>query len=104
MTESEWLSCDDPDTLLEVVEGKVPREKLVEFVRQCWERIAPYVPVHSQLTVVEEFAAVAGRQSDHDAVLYASEAALKAARWAPALREEQKRQAALLRQIVPRPS
>jgi hypothetical protein len=54
--------------------------------------------------VVEEFAALAGRQSDHDAALYAYEAALKAARWAPVLKEEQTQQAALLREIVGRPS
>jgi hypothetical protein len=81
MTESEWLACDDPDLLLEAVEGKVSREQLVDFVRRCWDRITPYLrEVHSDLTVVEEFADLAGRQGDHDAVLYAAEAALKAAR------------------------
>jgi hypothetical protein len=103
MSESEWLTCNEPDLMLEVVEGKVPREQLVEFVRRCWERITPYLPVRSDLTVVEEFAALAGRQSDHDAVLYAAEAALKAARWAPNFKEEEQQQAALLRQIVGRP-
>jgi len=58
----------------------VTREQLVEFVRRCWERITPYLPpVRSPYTVVEEFAALAGQQSNHDAALYASEAALKAA-------------------------
>lgn len=105
MSESEWLACDEPDLMLEEVEAKVSREQLVEFVRGCWERITPCLPaVRSEITVVEEFAALAGQQSDHDAALYASEAALKAARWAPDLRQEQKQQAALLRQIVGRPS
>src|ERR1700730_15543831 len=105
MSESEWLACGDPDMMLEAVEGKVSREQLVEFVRQCWERITPYLPpVRSGYTVVEEFAALVGRQSDHDAVLYASEAALKAAKWAPDLKAEQTHQAALLRQIIARPS
>jgi hypothetical protein len=65
--------------MLEEVEGKVNREQLVEF------------------------AALATNQSDHDAVLYAYEAALKAARWAPVLKEEQGHQADMLRQIVGRP-
>ena len=105
MSESEWLACCEPDLLLEEVEGKVSREQLVEFVRQCWERVTPYLPtVRSEYTVVEQFAALAGRQSDHDAVLYASEAALKAARWVPNFKEEKRQQAALLRQIVGRPS
>lgn len=103
MSEAEWLACEQPDLLLEVVEGTVTREQLVEFVRKCWERITPHLPaVHSDLTVVEQFTSIVARQSDHDAVLYASEAALKAAGWAPNVREEQKHQAALLRQIVGR--
>ena len=58
--------------------GKVNREQLVEFVRRCWERITPYLPpVPSEQTVVEEFAAIVGEQSDHDALVYAYEAALK---------------------------
>ena len=104
MSESEWLACEEPDMLLEEVEGKVSREQLVEFVRRCWERITLYLPaVRTEQTVVEQFAALAGQQSDHDAVLYASEAALKAARWAPNLNEEKRQQAAMLRQIVGRP-
>jgi hypothetical protein len=104
MSEAEWLACEDPDFLLEAVEGRVNRQHLVEFVRRCWERIKPYLAaVSSDYTVVEEFAALAAQQSDHDAVLYASEAALKAAGWAPVISEERRRQAALLRQIIPRP-
>lgn len=65
----------------------------------------PYLPpVRSDYTVVEEFAALAGRQSAHDATLYAYEAALKAARWAPDVKEEQRQQADLLRRVVGRPS
>ena len=76
----------------------------MEFVRRCWERIAPHLPpVGGGYTVADQFAALAGQQSDHDAVLYAAEAALKAARWAPVIKEEQRQQAALLRQIVARP-
>ena len=105
MSELEWLACDEPDLLLEEVEGKVSRRQLVEFVQRCWERIIPYLPlVRTEYTVVEEFAALADQQSDHDAALYAAEAALKAARWAPDLKAEQKQQAALLRQIVGRPT
>lgn len=105
MTEIEWLACREPDLMLEELEGKVSREQLVEFVRRCWDRITPRIsPVPSGRTVVEEFAALAPQQSDHDAALYAAEAALKAARWAPVLRVEQAQQAALLRQIVGRPS
>jgi hypothetical protein len=104
MSESEWLACDEPDLMLEAVEGKVTREQLVTFVRQCWERITPHLPpVRSNVTVADQFAALAGQQSDHDAVLYAAEAALKAAGWAPDLRAEQRQQAALLRQLVGRP-
>ena len=78
MSESEWLACCEPDLMLEEAEGKVSREQLVEFVRRCWERIIPHLPpVRSEHTVVEEFAALAGQQSDHDAALYAYEAAQK---------------------------
>jgi hypothetical protein len=105
MSESEWLACEEPDLMLEAVEGKVSREQLVEFVRRCWGRIKPHLPpVRNDLTVVEQFAALAPQQSDHDAALYAAEAALKAAGWAPVMKEEQRQQAILLRQIVGRPS
>lgn len=104
MSESEWLACEEPDLLLEAVEETVSRKQLVEFVRRCWERIMPHLPhLKSNVTVVEQFAAVAARQSNHDAALYAAEAALKAAGLAPDLKEEQRRQAHLLRQIVSRP-
>jgi len=104
MSESEWLACEEPDLMLEVVEGKVSRGQLVEFVRRCWERVTPHLPpVRSSYTVVEQFTALAEQQTDHDAVVYAAEAALKAARWAPVIREEQRQQAALLRQIVGNP-
>src|SRR3954471_18385619 len=102
---SEWLACEEPDLLLEAVEGKVSRERLAEFVRRCWERIKPHLPpMRHDVTVVEQFAALAPRQSDHDAVLYAAEAALKAAGWVPEMKDEQRQQAILLRQLVGRPS
>jgi hypothetical protein len=103
MSESEWLACEEPDLMLEAVEGKVNRKQLVEFVRQCWEHIERYLPVRSEVTVVEQYASLAHLQSDHDAALYAAEAALKAARLAPVLKEEQRQQASLLRQIVSYP-
>src|SRR5438876_242302 len=102
MTETEWIICEEPDLMLEHLEGKASPEQLVEFVRRCWERITPFLPVQSDFTVVDQFAAIAGRQSHHDRVVYAAEAALKAAGWAPAIREEQRHQAAILRQIVGR--
>jgi hypothetical protein len=105
MTESEWLACEEPDMLLEAVEGKASREQLVEFVRRCWQRIAPHLPpVRPNVTIADQFAVLADQQSDHDAVVYAAEAALKAAQWAPVIREEQRQQADLLRQIVDRPT
>lgn len=103
MTESEWLACGEPDLMLEHLEGKVSREQLVEWVRRCWARVAAHLPpVPTEITVVEQFAALAPQQSDHDAAIYASEAALKAAGWAPNLKEEQRQQAAILRQVVGR--
>jgi hypothetical protein len=60
-------------------------------------------PVPHDVTVVEQFAAVADRQTDLDAAIYAAEAALKAAGLAPSLREEQWHQADLLRHIVGNP-
>lgn len=103
MSESEWLACREPDLMLDEVEGTISRQQLVEFVRRCWERIEPYLPsTPVEKTVVAEFALIAGRQSRHDAAVYAYEAALKAARWAPDLKKEQAQQAALLRQIVGR--
>ncbi len=104
MTESEWLACDEPDLILDFLRGKISREQLVDFVRRCWERIAAFLPpVPHDHTVVEEFAELAPGQSDHDALTYACEAALKAATWAPNLGEERKQQAALLRQLVGNP-
>lgn len=102
MTEAEWLACSEPDMMLEEMEGRLSREQLVQFVRLCCERAARYLSSESEIIVDEEFAALASRQCDHDAALYAYEAALKAARCAPDLREEQKQQAALLREIVGR--
>ncbi len=105
MSESEWLGCTEPDLMLECVEGKASRAQLIEFVRQCWNRIASHLPAsHGSYTVVEEYASLAHQMNDHDAVLYAAEAALKAARWAPVLKEEKIQQADLLRQIVGHPS
>ncbi len=104
MTEAEWLACREPDYLLEEVEGRVSREKLIEFVRLCWGHIEGYVPpVESKVTVVEEYAALAPKQSDHDAALYADEASIKAARWAPNYAAERAWQADLFRRLVPRP-
>ena len=104
MSESEWLASAEPDLMLEEMEGKLSRAQLMEFVRRCWERITPYLPpVKSAVTVVEQFADLAPMQSDHDAALYAAEAVLKAAGWAPKVKEEQRQQAALLREIVDYP-
>lgn len=104
MTEAEWFACREPDLLLEFVAGRVRRDQLVEFVRQCWERITPLVtaPPHER-TVVDQFAAIADKQTDIDAATYAFEASLKAAGWAPSIHEEQARQAELLRRIVGNP-
>ena len=104
MTEAEWFACREPHLMLEFLVGKVSRAQLVEFVRGCWERIERRVaaPPHDH-TVVEEFAELAGRQSDLDAATYAYEAALKAAGWAPSIRAEHECQAELLRQIVGNP-
>jgi hypothetical protein len=101
MTESEWQVCDEPDLMLEHLMGKVSRAQLVTFVRQCWQRVAPYLPAlpHS-FTAVEQFAEIADTLNDHDAAIYASEAALKAAGLAPDMRAEQRHQSELLRQIL----
>jgi hypothetical protein len=104
MTEREWLASGEPDLMLEHLIGKVGRRQLVEFVRQCWERIEVYVPPYPhEITVVDQFAELADGQSDFDAAVYASEAALKAAGLAPSLRDEQRHQAELLRRIVGNP-
>ncbi|HEX4591657.1 MAG TPA: hypothetical protein VH120_17095 [Gemmataceae bacterium] len=104
MTEAEWFACGEPDLLLEHLIGRVSRAQLVEFVRGCWQRITPLVtaPPHER-TVVDQFADLAEQQDDLDAVTYAAEAVLKAAGWAPSIREEQAHQADLLRQIVGNP-
>jgi hypothetical protein len=87
MSDSEWLACCEPDLILEEVEGEGEPGASGGVRAPCWERITPHLPeVRSEYTVVEEFAALATNPSDHDAVLYASEAALKAARWAPNLK------------------
>jgi hypothetical protein len=101
MTESEWLSSNDPDLLLEFLIGKVTREQLVRFVSTCWLRALPHVPSHpSGRTAADEFRDIADQLTDFDAARYASDAILRAARWAPDLRQEQAHQAQLLRQIV----
>ena len=104
MTEREWVACNEPSEMLQFLIGKVSRRQLVEFVRQCWVRVASLVkaPPH-EVTVVEQFAEQAGRMSDMDAATYAYEASLKAAGWAPVIHEEQARQADLLRRIVGNP-
>lgn len=104
MTEREWLTCKQPDELLQFLIGKVSRAQLVEFVRQCWDRIEPLIhaPAHDT-TVVEQFAEQADRMSDMDAATYAYEAALKAAGWARVIHDEQAHQAELLRRIVGNP-
>jgi hypothetical protein len=101
MTEAEWYACREPDLLLEFLIGKASKAQLVEFVRLCWERVEPLItaPPHDE-TVVHQFARLAPEQSDVDAATYAYEAALKAAGWAPDIREEQACQAEALRQIV----
>ena len=91
-------------TIPEELMGIISRSQLVTFVRRCWDRIMPFVPVPHDYTVVEQFAESVGEMNDHDAVIYASEAALKAAGLAPNMREEQRQQAELLRQIVAYPS
>lgn len=104
MTEAEWLKSGEPDLMLEHEMGKITRKQLVEFVRGCWERITPYVPPYPhEFTVVEQFADLVDRQSDYDATIYASEAALKAAGLAPDMPDEQRHQADLLRRIVGNP-
>ena len=101
MTYSEWIACEEPDLMLEHLMGHVSRAQLVSFVRQCWERVTLYFPSAShEFTVVEQFTEVADQLNDHDAAIYASEAALKAAGLATAMRDEQRQQAEILRQIV----
>jgi hypothetical protein len=102
MTESAWLACRRPDELLDELVGRVGRDRLVEFVRQCWARVERFVtaPPHD-VTVVDQFAEAAPTLSVMDAARYAYEASLKAAGWAPDLLAEQAAQADLLRQIVP---
>jgi len=100
MTHSEWFACNEPDLMLEELMGKVSRDQLVLFVRRCWDRVTPFLQVPHDYTVVDQFTASVGQMNDHDAVIYASEAALKAAGLAPDMREEQRQQAEILRQIV----
>src|SRR5581483_2167506 len=101
MTQQEWRICPYPDLMLEELVGTITRPQLVEFVRQCWERIVPCLPpgLHAD-TLVEAFARCATEQSEFDAATYAAEAALKAARWAPDLSSEQPAQAELLRRLI----
>lgn len=99
MTEAEWLACEEPDLMPEAVEGQVSRDQLVAFVQRSWARVATRLPAgSSDLTAAEQYAGGVGRQGDHDAILEAAEAA----GWAADVREEQRQQAALLRDIVDR--
>jgi hypothetical protein len=101
MTESEWLTSDEPDLMLEQITSTATRAQLIEFVRSCWSRVAANVPAgESAYTVVEQFEELAPEQSDYDATIYASEAALKAAGLADDRRTEQRFQAELLRRIM----
>jgi hypothetical protein len=101
MTELEWFASDEPDLMLEHLMGRISRAQLVMFVRQCWQRIAAYLPpVPHEYTVVEQFEEIVHQLSDYDAVIYASEAALKASRLAPDAGVELRHQANLLRRIV----
>ena len=59
MTESQWNACEEPDLMLEHLEGKVKREQLVEFVRRCWEHVTPHLPPHrGERTAADQFAAL----------------------------------------------
>jgi len=104
MTESEWRTSKEPDLMLEQIMAIATRAQLIEFVRSCWMRVAANVPAgESAYTVVEQFEELAPNQSDYDATIYASEAALKAAGLAADRRMEQCFQAELLRRIVGNP-
>lgn len=104
MTLQEWLECKKPDDLLQFLLGRVSNEQLIQFVRECWNRITPYLdaPPH-EVTVVEQFAEAVGQMSDMDAATYAYEASFKAAGWAPDMLKEQAAQAEVLKCIVAYP-
>lgn len=98
MTESEWLACADPDRMLEHLIGIVTVEQLAEFVRACWR--------HVQVggAVLESVADEVERLGEWDAVRYAAESAVQAARRARSFAAERRQQAAILRRVVGNPA
>jgi len=67
VTESEWLASDDPDAMLEFLEGRLSERKKRLFACACCRRVLHLIPddrVRAALEVSEEFAdrAATGKQ------------------------------------------
>lgn len=102
MTELQWLSCNDPDLLLEQVVGKIDARQLSAFVCACWRRVDPPEGAISE-DVRRQVEAELKGLSAWDAVRHASESVLQAARRAPSFAQERRTQGKLLRDAVGNP-
>ncbi len=53
MTEAEWLACDDPGKMLELIRRKVSERKLRLFAAACFGRLVRVLPDPRQRSAIE---------------------------------------------------
>jgi hypothetical protein len=75
MTEAEWLGCDDPETMLEFVQGKVSERKLQLFAVACCRRISHLLKDKRSQDVIEVLEQFAEGEVREGALSEAEEAA-----------------------------
>jgi hypothetical protein len=53
MTEAEWLACDNPEVLFELIRGRASCRKLRLFAAECFGRLARVLPDPRQRSAIE---------------------------------------------------
>jgi hypothetical protein len=81
MTEAEWLTCDDPERMFKLLQGKVSDRKLRLFAVACVRRIWGFLPDASRAAIEVSAQFADGRASEQElerAVDWAHEVAKEA--------------------------